>query len=321
VNERPLTVAEQAELDRLIAEQSADDATHQLWSRERSLDASMVQGEGEFTLLDTLGEQDDRLLDLVGDNETFVRLISTRRTTDEDVKLWRYLRVRQGWTYKQIAEHAGVNPKTVMRHISRGKTRSTAQALALRNQEKRALLAYQAGAKLIEIAEVLYEEAGYKTPESCYHGLRRLFLLRGHAIRPKSWKHGMRSKAAPHETYIAYWKQQNRKARDRRRAALGRCEGTTRQGTRCSRYARQGTTLCNVHSGLAGGPTVWTPEAVLDALNSWKDTHGNYPRPREWTKAAVEHPTFNTVYSRFPSWPKAIEKATRRRYYETREAA
>jgi hypothetical protein len=319
---RQRNAAEEAELARLIAEQTDDDTPWVKTDGRRSLDAPIASSDGAYSLVDMLGDHDEQLLDLVGENETFLRLVTTRGVSDEDLKFWRYLRTRQGWTYKRIADHVGVNVNTVLRHISKRRgERLSPQGLALKSAEKRAVVAYDAGARLIDVAQVLYQEAGYKTPESCYQALRRLFLARGHAIRPQSWKHGRRSRAASRETYIAYWKEYNRAAAERRRATLRKCEATTRERKPCSRWARHGTTLCNVHAGLSGGPTIWTPEAILAALNGWRVAHGCYPRPRDWTHAAVEHPNFKTVYGQFPSWPAALQRATFAAFHELKEAA
>lgn len=170
---------------------------------------------------------------------------------------------------------------------------------------------YESGARLIDIAAELYVEAGYSSPESCYQQLRKLFLARGVAIRPQSWKHGARSRTADRETYLAYCKEMNLRAKERRRARLTKCTAWTRTGLQCSRWARQNTPFCNVHGGRAGGPQWWLPDRIVAALNQWRDEHGRYPRARDWRTSSLTHPTFNTVYNRMGSWRIALDEAAR----------
>lgn len=308
------------ELAALIAEQEADD-TDRIWQREMSLDATLNDDADAGTWYDVHGEDDAQLAEMLGDDESWVQLVSVRQITDEDIKLWRHLKERQGWTFQQIAEHVGRSHNTIKKYLPRYSYRRTRTQIALNEKFKLAKRSYEKGDRLIDVAEHLYEAAGYKTPESCYQALRRLFLRRRVAIRPASWKHGMRSRSVPREVYIAYWKAQNRKARERRHAALAKCSATTREGNPCSRFARNGTTLCNVHAGLSGGPTVWTYDRLVQALNDWYDGHGRYPVPAEWRRADVAHPNFKTVYNTFGSWPNAISVAKRRRAWRDIRAA
>lgn len=313
----PRQVARDAELASLIADQEQDilygDTIR--YSREVSLDAPLGDDNAE-SLNDVVGAADADLAAMLGENETWVALVSQKQVTDEDVRFWRYLRMRQGWTNTKIAEHVGVSALTVGSYLRKPPRRGSPQSVALAAKLPVARSAYEAGARLIDVAEQLYLQAGYGSAESCYQALRRLFLDRRVAIRPQSWKHGMRSLTADPETSRLYWRAHNRRVRDRRRALLGRCQATTREKKPCSRWAREGTNLCNVHAGLSGGPTVWTPEAILGALNTWKAAHGHYPRPRDWMHAAVEHPNFKTVYGQFPSWPWAVGCASRAAHRE-----
>lgn len=297
------------ELKALIAEQEADD-TYRVWSRELSIDQPVSDATDSATWHDFLGDEDEQLLDLVGGNETWVEMVpvSKRDVTDEDVKFWRYLKERQGWTAKDIAEHVGRSYTTVKKYLPRYSYRRTQNQLALNKQFQLAKSSYEAGDRLIDVAAALYEQAGYKTPESCYQALRSLFLRRKVVIRPQSWKHGRRSNAASRETYIAYWKEQNRKARDRHRATLRRCAGETRAGNQCSRWAVQDLAFCNIHAGLVK-PRHWTVDRVCTALIAWTEEHGRRPRPVDWKYAAPNHPNFKTVYGLFSTWDLALDTA------------
>lgn len=314
------SMSREVELAALIAEQEADD-TDRIWQREVSLDQKLNDEADAGTWYDLHGEDDAQLAEMLGDDETWVQLVSVRQITDEDIKLWRHLKEKQGWTFMQIAEHVGRSHNTIKKYLPRYSYRRTKTQIALNDQFKLARRSYEAGDHLIDVAAHLYEAAGYKSPESCYQALRRLFLRRRVAIRPGSWKHGLRSRSASRETYIAYWKAQNRKARDRRQAALTRCEGWTRQGNQCSRWAVAESRFCNIHSGRVGGPRHWTMERVCSALVEWTEKHGRRPKPADWTHAAPDHPNFKTVYNLFRSWPEALDAAFRTVPAEDRLAA
>jgi hypothetical protein len=303
------SLTREAELALLIAEQEQDalygDSIR--YSRDLSMEAPL--NEDGFTLADTVGEQDETLAALLGENEMWTRLVKQKSATDEDVKFWRYLRNRQGWSDRKIAEHVGVARATVVSRLGSTRRRQTEQSHRLAQKLNAARAAYETGARLVDIAGELYEDAGYASAESCYQALRRLFLERRIPIRPRSWKHGKRSRNAPREVYIEYWREQNRRATERRRVEPDKCSAVTREGRQCSRWARRGTQLCNVHAGLTGGPTVWTEAVVLGALRKWALQNGRRPQARDWNHAAVDHPNFRTVYGLFPSWPAAIHAA------------
>jgi hypothetical protein len=300
-----------AELAELIAEQEQDmlygDTIR--YSRTVSLDAPLNDDADAGSLADVVGEADAALADMLGENDTWVALVSQKAITDEDVRFWKYLRRRHGWTNTKIAAHVGVSDATVGNYLRAPVRRLSAQGTALSAMLPAARGTYEAGARLIDVAAQVYERTGYASPESCYQALRRLFLDRKVAIRPRSWKHGMRSRTASRETYIAYWKEQNRKASERRRAELTKCAAITREGRRCSRWARRGIAHCNVHSGLRGGMMTWPRERIAAAISAWTVENGRTPQPRDWLRTGPGHPSFKTVYNHFASWPEALAYA------------
>lgn len=304
-----MSAVHEKELARLIAEQEADD-TYRVWQRDLSLDASPPFDSGSFH--EVVGDEDERLRELLGENETWMALVKQKRVTDEDVKYWRYLRTRLGWSNVRIAQECGVSSTTVWAHLGKPTRRVTEWGQILNEKLSFAKAAYARGARLIDVAEAVYEQAGYKSPESCYQALRRLFLDRRVPIRPRAWKHGKRSKLATRETYIAYWREQNWKARDRRRSRLRPCVGITRSGDRCSRSAIGGSPFCVTHSGY-GRKRTWTFEAVDDAICKWADAQGRPPRTSDWRHATLEHPNFKTVYNLYRvGWNEAIQQALAR---------
>jgi hypothetical protein len=59
----------------------------------------------------------------------------------------------------------------------------------------------------------------------------------------------------------------------------------------------------------AVGDERWTPEQIIDALQTWGYAHGRSPHAVEWTSAGREHPAYRTVISRLGSWPAALKAA------------
>jgi hypothetical protein len=88
---------------------------------------------------------------------------------------------------------------------------------------------YMAGARIIDVAASIYRDIGYSTPESCYQQLRHLFHSAGIPVRPRSWKHGRTSRENAREDRLAYYRENNRRAAERRQEQLTRCSAITRQ--------------------------------------------------------------------------------------------
>lgn len=299
--------AVETELARLIAEQEADDSASQVPGGNRVfLDASY--GEGA-TLHAVVGSED------VNHDRDWFR--KRGRVTDEEVRLWRYLRHEKGFTYREIADETGRPVQTVHDHLvrrarkSRSKTalpRMTAgkQGFKLAKMEEHAWAAYEAGASLYQIAELFYKDCGYASMESCYQQLRILFRWRKRPLRKLTMKHGRLHRDTPREVKQAYWKEQNRKARERRRATLTRCPHMTQSGQQCRRFTLRGKPFCVVHHDPVKR---WSHEAVHEALRQWAEKHGRLPRPRDWESRSDDHPTFRTIYNMWPHWNDALKDA------------
>lgn len=62
-------------------------------------------------------------------------------------------------------------------------------------------------------------------------------------------------------------------------------------------------------SCAAGHYAIWTPEAIVCAIQEWADIHGEPPRATDWHSQDETHPWFSTVLWRFGTWNAAIEAA------------
>lgn len=304
-----MSLTREAELALLIAEQEEDArAGHRVRSMGKyTLDTQV--GEDGSTLAEFVGEEDSDLLALIGGNETARRIVHDDHVSEKDIGSWWYARYRRKWTLDQIADHFGTTPKVVRYHLKKKRRRETELTARLEAKLPIARSAYERGARLIDIGAELYEEIGYSSPESCYQALRKLFRHKGVPIRPKTWKHGMRSRTASREQYEAYWRTQNAKAKARRHARLNRCPAITREGTRCKRWAIEGRAFCVNHNADTRRKRRWSAYVICDALRVWVAIHGVPPKPADWTHATAEHPNFKTVYDVFGSWPSALDAA------------
>lgn len=45
----------------------------------------------------------------------------------------------------------------------------------------------------------------------------------------------------------------------------------------------------------------WTPSAIIAAMQKWARVHGMAPSKRDWIRADVDHPAYETVYEVFGS--------------------
>jgi AraC-like DNA-binding protein len=300
------------ELAALIAEQERDDLYGDRITsarREVSLDAPLSADANAGSWADLVGEDDEQIAQLLGEDETEIRAVRDATVTAQDVASWRWARSRRKWTYKQIAEHFGVSASTVQYRLSKPTRRESERRARLEARFEFAKAAYENGAFLMDIAAELHREVGYATRESCRQALYHLFADRRVKMRPRSWKHGMRSCTATPEQVREYQRQQSLKWRQRHRAnPPTRCAETTQTGRRCRCWALEGSDLCRVHA-LPHPMQKWTRENVIDAMRLWAKRNGRYPTPREWVRASDDHPTFKTVYDLFDSWPAALEVA------------
>lgn len=298
----PLNPAKEAELQRLIAEQEADDRDY-VSQGHRSLDAPLG-GETDTALYEVV--DDDHHLDAGPYRK------KSGKVTKEQVREWRALRNKEHWTYTQIAEYASVQVKTVRRHLAQETKYKRIRPAKVRLEERleQFQAAYEAGACLREIAEVHFKELGYKSWQSCYQQLRLSLRENGVALRPKlTLKHGKRSRAASPEVYKRYWQQMNREATKRRRAGLVRCDATVKSGRPCRRFAILGSRFCVNHNETTKRQPKWTKAIVLEALQSWANEHDRAPKAADWAKATNEHPNFKTVTDLFGRWHVALHEA------------
>lgn len=293
------TVAHSTELERLIAEQAADD-TERIFQREHSLDAP-VGDDGRGSLYEIVSGR------LAARAAVKVR----GRVTAEQRKEWRNLRSR-GWTCQEIANYAGVAVGTVQVHVPRttrrkGKGRNrppNTKKAALRKRESYIRETYVGGARMRDIADVLWRETGFESSAACYQAVRELLHEWKVPIRPPSWKHGERMQAASVETRNAYQRRIQRRRR-REQGRVRRCSVIDADGQRCRLWAAHGGEICRNH--LA--PRKWTRHTVCAALTEWAAVNGRNPCPKDWIKASEGRPTHRTVYDLFDSWPAALAEA------------
>jgi len=64
-----------------------------------------------------------------------------------------------------------------------------------------------------------------------------------------------------------------------------------------------------MRSGPRGDGLVWTPEAILYAIELWVRRHGRVPAARDWDRAGEDHPSRQTVQRVFGRWNRAIRTA------------
>lgn len=300
-SQRKLNPAQEVELQRLIAEQAADDTIYVSQGGARSLDApAITDGDSFYEFVE------DRELPS-GPARSAPK--QSYKITQEQVKEWRALRTKDHWTYAQIAEYAGVKDITVRRHLS-DQRRMDHRRVKLEARLEDAREAYEAGAFLREIAEVLYEECGYASWQSCYQALLRLFRRHGIQTRPQRVSRRGRPKpGASFEEWQRFWRAANTRQRDRRRAAREQCDATTKAGRPCRRSAMEGGRFCVSHDERTKRKAKWTRDNVLAALRAWAEEHGRTPRQEDWFHASPAHPNFKTVADLFGGWRLALYEA------------
>lgn len=54
--------------------------------------------------------------------------------------------------------------------------------------------------------------------------------------------------------------------------------------------------------GIAGVPTMWPREQILEAFRAWTEKHGRPPTSPEWERAGRDHPCRRTVKETFGSF-------------------
>jgi len=311
-----LTMTREEEIATLIAEQErdalyGDRITH---SRCLSLDAPLTSDSGAGTWADLVGDSDVALDELLGEAETFIRTVRVSRSvTAKDVASWHWARTRRKWSYRKIGAHFGVSHSTVRRHLTKRQRRESAPLEYLEAKFEVIRAVYERGSRLIDIANEIYTEAGYASPESCYQGLRQLLIDRGVPRRPGRWKHGLRSQMASVEDQRRYRNEKNAELRRQgltcTRKPIRPCPAVTKYGRPCRRLAVEDSQFCMVH-GAAKHPTQkWTRANVCEALRLWESENGVAPATHDWERATSEHPSTGTVYMLFGSWPEALRVA------------